>query len=276
MSPDSPFAWERDLGALRRSFALAKPFPHVVIDGFADGDELRAIGREEFGDVGTARWTYHRYYSQKTYSRTDVNGFGPAARRLLAALAGERFRRVLDSITGIEGLLFDDELEDGGLQATAHSGYLNLHIDPLVHPRRRRWRRQLNLLVYANEEWAPGYGGELELWDETVSRCGARIAPRFNRAVLFAAGAHTPHGFPDVLACPPGAARTCVAVYYFTEEREPLPPHFGRLYARPGDGLGRIGVALDNALLHVYGRLGQTIGLDDRMVNRLLHPFRRH
>jgi hypothetical protein len=269
------FPWEREVPRLHEAFAAAGPFPHVVIDGFTDPEWLRAIACEDFADVGTARWTFHRYYSQKTYSRTDLGTFGPAAHRLLAAVAAAPFRRLVSDITGIENLLFDDELEDGGLQATAAGGYLFLHVDPLVHPRRRRWRRRVNLLVYLNETWNPDCGGELELWDAHVSACGARVAPLFNRAVLFAAGPDTPHGFPDPLRCPPGVSRNCLAVYYFAEELEEPAPHFGRLFARPGERVARLGVAFDNLAVHVYGRLGQTLGIDDRLINRLVRPFRR-
>lgn len=274
MSSPFPLRWDADLDSLRRSYTVAEPFPHVVIDGFADGEVLRRIQREEFSDVGSRRWTYHRYYSQKTYSRTDVASFGPALRDLLGALAAPHTRALLSRLTGIQDLLFDDALEDGGLQATAPSGYLNLHVDPLVHPRKHRWRRRVNLILYLNEDWDHACGGDLELWDRDVRHCQARVAPVFNRAVVFAAGPHTVHGFPEPLDAPAGRARCCLAVYYFVEEDAQPKPHFGRMFARPGDGIGHLGVAVDNLLLHAYGRLGQKLGIDDRLVDRLFWALR--
>lgn len=270
------FPWISSVPRLREDFARARPFPHIVIDNFTDASLLDAIAREDFGDVGGDRWTYHRYSSQKTYSRTDLATFGSAARALLEQLASEEFRRTLSSITGIDGLLFDDNLEDGGLQSTPSSGYLCVHVDPLVHPRRRTWRRRVNLLVYLNADWQRSFGGDLELWPADMRACGATVTPAFNRAVLFAANEKTPHGFPDPLRSPAGITRNCIAIYYFTEEAAEPAPHFGRMYARPQDPfVTRAGIAFDNFALHVYGRLGQTLGINDRLVNRLMRPFRK-
>lgn len=270
------FPWISSAPQLHDEFARARPFPHIVLDDFTDPDLLRAIAREDFADVGSERWTYHRYSSQKTYSRTDLASFGPAARQLLDRLASDEFRRTVSALTGIDGLRFDDELEDGGLQSTPSTGYLCLHVDPLVHPRRRTWRRRVNLLVYLNEDWRPTYGGDLQLWSADMRACEATVAPAFNRAVLFAANEHTPHGFPDPIHCPAGVSRDCLAIYYFSEEVREPPPHFGRMFARPQDSYTtRCGIAFDNFALHVYGRLGQTLGIDDRFVNRLMRPFRR-
>lgn len=268
------FAWQQRLPQLQAAFAAAAPFPHVVIDDFADAALLQEITRLDFGDVGADRWTWHRYYSQDTWSRTDLASFAAPTRALFAALAAEPFRRDLAALSGIDGLLFDDALEDGGLQATAAGGHLFLHVDPLVHPRRRRWRRRLNLLVYL-DDWDPAWGGALELWNAGVSRCVARVTPARNRAVLFASGPDTPHGFPDPLRCPAGVSRNCLAVYYFVEEAAAPPTHFGRFFARPGERRARVAVAAENLALHAYGRLGQTLGIDDALVNRVLQPFRR-
>lgn len=264
-----------DTTALRRRFAEAQPFPHLVLDDFCDAATLARIAAEDFVDVGSPAWTYHRYYSQATYSRTQLQQFAPVTRALLRDLASPAFLAWLTRVTGIDGLRFDDQLEDGGLQATARDGYLYLHVDPLVHPKRRRWVRRVNLILYANPRYQERWGGALELWDAAVERCEARVEPRFNRCVLFASSAATPHGFPDRLVCPAGESRQCLALYYFVESEHEPPPHFGRLYARPGDRLGRVLVGLDNLLLHAYGRLGQALGIDDRLVNRLTGWLRR-
>lgn len=260
---------------LRQQFQGAAPFSHLVLDDFADAATLARISAEDFADVGSPAWTYHRYYSQATYSRTDMRTFSAATLGLLQQLASPEFCTWLSAISGVDDLRFDDQLEDGGLQATARDGYLFLHVDPLVHPRRRRWVRRINLILYTNPDYEDAWGGDLELWDADVAHCVARVAPRFNRCVLFASSASTPHGFPDRLHCPPSASRQCLALYYFVEVATPPRPHFGRLYARPGDGVGRLGVGLDNLLLHAYGRLGQTLGIDDRLINRLTGWIRK-
>ena len=46
------------------------------------------------------------------------------------------------------------------------------------------WRR-LNVLIYLNTEWDEAWGGHLELWEAERKTCVKRIAPIFNRAVIF-------------------------------------------------------------------------------------------
>jgi len=56
----------------------------------------------------------------------------------------------LEALTGIRELVFDPELEGGGLHQTLPGGFLNIHTDFLTHNKRRHWSRQVNLLIYLN------------------------------------------------------------------------------------------------------------------------------
>ena len=84
--------------------------------------------------------------------------------------------------TGVPHLV---DLDGGGLHETLPGGFLNVHTDFLSHTLERSWRRELNLLLFLNEDWKPDYDGALELWDEAVSQCVRRIEPTFNRCVIF-------------------------------------------------------------------------------------------
>jgi hypothetical protein len=52
-------------------------------------------------------------------------------------------------------------------------------------------------------------------------RCEAKVAPLFNRMVIFATTDFTYHGHPDPLQCPEGRTRKSIALYYFTNGRPP-------------------------------------------------------
>ncbi len=47
----------------------------------------------------------------------------------------------------------------------------------------------------------------------------SRIAPEFNRAVIFTTNDRTPHGFPEPLLCPQGETRKSLQLYYYTAGR---------------------------------------------------------
>ena len=70
-----------------------------------------------------------------------------------------------------------------------------------------------------NQEWNETYGGDLELWDMEQYQCVKRLAPIFNRAVLFETSEISYHGHPTPLALPPGMTRKSLSVYYYTVER---------------------------------------------------------
>ena len=62
------------------------------------------------------------------------------------------------------------------------------------------------------------------------------MLPRFNRAVLFSTTAPSFHGFPTPLACPSGAERRSLALYYLTPPRPDAAERSKALYVpTPGE-----------------------------------------
>jgi hypothetical protein len=70
--------------------------------------------------------------------------------------------------------------------------------------------------------------GHLQLWDEKMERCGAKIAPLFNRMVVFSTTDKSYHGHPDELLCPANVRRNSLALYYYTAERPENEVDFGK------------------------------------------------
>ncbi len=74
-----------------------------------------------------------------------------------------------------------------------------MHLDYSIHPISGKERR-VNLIVYMNPGWADAWGGELCLWEgsaDGMRRLAARVAPRYNTAVLFRTSDISWHGMPD-------------------------------------------------------------------------------
>ena len=40
-----------------------------------------------------------------------------------------------------------------------------------------RMRRRVNVFLFINEDWPTDYGGDLELWDRSMTRCACCVAP---------------------------------------------------------------------------------------------------
>ena len=112
-------------------------------------------------------------------------------RQLLYAMNSSGFLQFLERLTGIQNLLGDPQYEGGGLHQIVPGGKLAIHADFSKHSVYNLDRR-LNALVYLNKNWKEEYGGHLELWDTAMTKAERRIAPVFNRMVIFTTRQQTP------------------------------------------------------------------------------------
>lgn len=195
----------------------AAPFPHAVVDDLWDADLLGAV-RDSFPDPGDRVW--HRFDNakeRKLGSSGDPNDWPEPVRRFLDLLTGPDWVGTLSDAFGIPDLVGDTY--GGGMHMIPPGGLLDVHVDFNRHPNGSY--RRLNCLVYLNDDWQPGMGGELELRGEPT----LTIAPTFNRTVVFATSDHSWHGHPMPTS---GYWRRSIAVYYFA----PVP---SADYAAPHD-----------------------------------------
>ncbi|MBY0277814.1 2OG-Fe(II) oxygenase [Candidatus Binatia bacterium] len=262
----------RRLAPQAAAFAAASPFPHLVLDDFLPADVADALAAE-FDDPAIAWQPLHHVNERKSVFG-DLARMGPVAATTVRTLYSPAMCATLERLTGITQLIGDPELDGAGLHRTDPGGHLNVHTDALAHGKRRTWSRQLNLIVFLNRDWSDAYRGELELWDADVSRCVQRIAPLFNRCVLFRTTPVSYHGVPDAVACPEGRSRKSLALYYFRDEARVVPLHPTHYVPRPRDPLARrVLIRADRALLRLYALLKRYTPIDDARVTRLLRRF---
>lgn len=223
-----------DMGRKARRFRTNGPFPHIVIDNFLTPDVASALF-EAFPDHQEEFWNVYANPLENKLTCNDWSIMPGPIGETLKVLNGPGFCDELTALTGIEDLVGDDGLHGGGMHCIKTGGKLDVHIDYRLHPTLGLERR-LNLIVYLNKDWKSAYGGELELWSEDMTRCEQRIAPRFNRAVIFATDDTSYHGHPDPLRCPSDTSRKSIALYYLTPPRDGATERYRALFvARPQD-----------------------------------------
>jgi 2OG-Fe(II) oxygenase superfamily len=221
------------------TYQHAVPFPHVVLDDLLP-DALLDEVVTEFPGTDDDRWAVERSGMQQKLQWGDANRLPPVAASLVALLHAAPFVSFLDRLSGIDGLIGDPHCYHGGLHQSSNGGFLKVHADQPLQPALQLQRR-VNVIVFLNRGWLPEWGGELELWDAEMTRCCARIAPVFNRAVIFdTVGSN--HGHPDPTTSPPGVFRRSLALYYYVSpnHRSALPDTGVRksiVQARPGEVL---------------------------------------
>jgi len=197
-----------------QAYRTAAPYPHVVLDGLFDAD-LLSDALTEFEAADRSTWHHTVRETERKYSTEDFLHMGPVCRQILSQLNAAPFLEFLGQLTGIEGLIADPHLRGGGLHEICRDGALGVHADFNFYPRLGLYRR-LNVLVYLNRDWAEEWGGHLELWDRGGKACVRRIAPLFNRTVIFDTSNFSYHGHPAPLACPSDRSRKSLALYYYT------------------------------------------------------------
>jgi len=74
----------------------------------------------------------------------------------------------------------------------------------------------LNLIYFINDDWDPKYGGSLNLWTPTMSKCVEKIFPKYNRCALFRTSDNSWHEVSFV-KCPEDKSRKTIAYYYLSE-----------------------------------------------------------
>lgn len=252
----------------RLQHRTAGPFPHTVVDDLLDPDAY-AAAVAAFPAGARRTWTNYSHVNERKLGNMRSESWPAELRSVADALCSPEFVAGLETLTGIEGLLPDPDMDGGGLHRSEPGGYLNVHTDFTAHHRRPTWRRRVNLLLYLNAEWRPEWGGDLELWDAAMTEPQRSIAPIGNRAVIFETTEVAFHGHPKPLRCPAGVARQSLALYYFTEGT-PGPSRPTTYRARPSDGWRSALIGLDNQAVRAYDALKRRTGLSDDAASRVL------
>jgi len=223
----APLKLHSDPRALGARYQNADPFPHIVLDGLFDEDVLDGV-LADFPWPDETRWMRFDSPTEKKLGYDHEHStISPAVRSFLDALNGFEMLLFLEALTGIEGLIPDPYFGGGGLHQIESGGFLKIHTDFNVHPKLKLDRRA-NMLIYLNRGWEEEWGGHLELWKPDMSECRQRIAPLFNRTVVFSTTDTSFHGHPRPLLSPPGVTRKSVSLYYYTAGRpkeEQSAPH---------------------------------------------------
>lgn len=223
--------------SFHEAYAVAQPFPHVVIDDFLPAQVAEDL-LAEFPDPADLAWRHIFADSKQVKLACDEETrMGPRTRHLIGQFNSASFLTFLEAVAGMEALVPDPHLAGGGLHQILPGGYLKIHADFNWYPRLRLDRR-LNLLLYLNKDWREEYGGHLELWDAAMSGCRRRVLPAFNRCVIFSTTDFAYHGHPDPLTCPKDRTRKSVALYYYSNGRpevERSPAHSTLFQERPAE-----------------------------------------
>lgn len=222
----------------KEQYQLAEPFPHVVIDNFLPADALREVEASFPRLDAPLDWRVGDEYQRQKRGFSKIEFLSDPIQRLLLELNSYITLEFLEDLTGISQLTCDPFYIGGGIHQVGTGGFLKIHHDFTMHPK-LKIERKINLLIYLNSDWDESYGGALELWDSTMSKCVVKLQPIFNRCVIFNTNKISFHGHPDPMTCPPGKARKSVALYYYSTQpfAKAYDDHLSVWHERPNETL---------------------------------------
>jgi len=180
------------------------PYPHMFMDNFLNVDfaksiqtEILAISEEEFD-------RYENPFEQK-YTLRDKYNYPPNLSELMKNLTSDSFVSELSKLTGYQ-LINDHNRNFWGVHKYKTGDKLDIHVDAGKHPN-FDLKKQVTLGIYLSSNWDPSYGCELEIWEgDNASRNDAKIhkivnkiAPIFNRLIIFTCNDYSWHGNPETV-----------------------------------------------------------------------------
>lgn len=222
------------------SYTKADPFPHVVIDNFMDPAPLKQV-LADFPSPEVKIWKEYENYFEGKLEAQGEEKISEFTSQLLYQFNSAPFLYFLETLTGIKGLMPDPYFLGGGLHQLKRGGKLGIHADFNQHGKLPNLARRVNAIIYLNENWEEEYNGYLELWNTDMTKCIQKIAPIFNRLVVFDVTDFNYHGVPDILNCPEGMTRKSIGLFYFTVGRPDNQVIEGKnstlFLARPGENV---------------------------------------
>ena len=206
-------------------FLKAEPFHHIILDEFIQDSELINKVVSEVTQIPNDQFDFNEHHEVQIKKRglSQIDRLPPNTKKLVEFFQSQEMISYLESLTGIKGLLADQELLGGGLHKMDTGGHLAVHADFNIHIN-TGYHRRINALLYLNPNWESEWGGQLELWDGAMSRCWDKVEPI--------------HGHPDPMMSPEGVSRYSLAFYYYTQDRpeEEKGPFHWALWQRRPDG----------------------------------------
>ena len=215
----------------QQAYNEGDPFPHIMIDDFLPPEMIeKCLEHFHHGDAQSASYSRAQEKKKQEFRPDEMH---PELRNLFYSFNSLPFIKVLENITGIQGLIPDPYFRGAGFHEIHNGGHLSVHAD-FNHHVSMNLERRINLLIYLNADWKDEYGGQLELWENDMSKCRHSFLPLLNRAVMFNTTSFSNHGNPNTVNHPEGISRKSIALYYYTATwDESKRSHTTQFRARP-------------------------------------------
>jgi hypothetical protein len=199
-----------------------EPFKHLYIDNFFDSEFIDnclryfPLDTDDCWEISNDKDIEIKYRTTWKSEFDIPDGIVD----LIRVLNSGPFLYSMSQIMGIPKLIPDPYFTGGGLNMMKRAGLLDTHVDGNYHDA-TGLNRRVNAILYFNKGWEESWGGEFGIYDSNGENCLKKIAPIFNRLVIFDTHDKSFHGLPDPLNFPEDFPRRSLLLYYYTKESRP-------------------------------------------------------
>jgi hypothetical protein len=222
---------EERLQELHRDFMNAEPFSYICIDDFLESSF--AISLSEYFPSLSEMDILYKGLNEHKGEHSTFESIHPHFTKLKQMLSSDSFIKTIETVSGIDNLKIISDRYGSGLHQGGNGSFLDIHIDYNLHPLERKQRR-LNLIIFLNRSWQKEWGGYLEFWNSSCTKCVASIEPKFNRCVLFICNNISYHGYSQI-KCPVSVTRKSFYLYFFSKPEKRLLFHDTVFTPAPND-----------------------------------------
>tara|TARA_B110000003_G_C16645604_1_gene531905 strand:+ start:1645 stop:2421 length:777 start_codon:yes stop_codon:yes gene_type:complete len=213
---------EKILNSTNDSTFSKFPFKHCVLDNFFDNLIANDL-LDSFPPLDDEIWEKTNDEDIEVKYRTNFKSEFDVPDGLINAFRifnSSTFLKAISKVFEIPKLLPDPYYTGGGLNVTEKGGLLDVHVDGNYHDA-SGLNRRINVILYLNPGWTEGWGGDFGLYNDDGTQLIKKVAPIFNRLVIFDTHDKSFHGLPDPLNFPEGQNRKSIILYYYTKDARP-------------------------------------------------------
>jgi len=197
---------------LNYEFVGTPPYPMITLDNFLPESMAKAM---ELECESIPEFHWKEFTRRDSYMRELTNlEVAPVAQNFTNQMHSQAGMQWLIKLTGIKDLIPDPYIVGAGYSRSYPGCKLSIHTDfnwndtIKVH-------RMLSMIIYLGSDWEEEWGGHLHFNDFNNKGPVQKVAPMFNRAIIWRHHERGFHGFPDALACPEGRTRNAFRLFFY-------------------------------------------------------------
>ena len=184
---------------------IENPFTLWTIDNFLNEDTIKKMSDNWYGAEDQAWHKGHEEVNgKKNILEQGMRGVSKLDKmpneiaEVASKLHTQEFTDQIGELIGVDGLIADGAMRWSGMRTMLPGSFQLIHSDARISPE-SGLRKELTVLIYVQPSYNEEHdNGHLEIWDDNISECVHKIAPRYNSAVIFLNSDTSYHGVPEV------------------------------------------------------------------------------